>query len=71
MLRSQAWILDGAEVHALRPRDIDVVVRLEPFEVTSDLGARPAPMYVRTSADICFDDALDPAEGLALDVRTC
>lgn len=71
MLRGEAWILDGAEVHALRPRDIAVVVGAEPFEVTSDPGARPAPMYVRSSAGVCFDDALDPAEELALGVRTC
>ncbi|HIW98982.1 MAG TPA: AraC family transcriptional regulator [Candidatus Nesterenkonia stercoripullorum] len=71
MLRGEAWILDGAQVHALRPRDIAVVVGPEPFEVTSDPDARPAPMYVHTSTGICFDDTLDPAEALALDVRTC
>lgn len=71
MLRGQAWIVDGIRSHPLKPQDIAVVVGPDPFDVTSDPEASPAPMYIQTAAGVCFDDAGNSADGIALGTRTC
>lgn len=71
MLRGEAWIVAGAGSHPLKPQDIAIVVGPDPFTVTSDPEANPTPMYVQTETGVCYDDAGNTAEGIALGTRTC
>lgn len=71
MLRGEAWIVAGTEPHPLKPQDIAIVVGADPFTVTSDPEASSTPMYVQTETGVCYDDAGNASEGIALGARTC
>ena len=71
MIRGDAWIVDGGQSHRLKPHDIAVVVGQAPFEVTSDPGMSPDPMYVQTESGVCLAADGGVADSIALGTRTC